>query len=314
MQLVIFLNELIENGVNQKATDIHFKVENNFIAIYFRKQQQLVFVTKITNEKYHHIINYLKFKSNLDISIKSIPQDAAYEWKIGQKIINLRISFVPLLQNESLVIRIINQQLVVLAKEMFFNVDEYNKIFEIIRNQVGLLVFTGPTGCGKTTTMYKVLRDLVELEHKKVITIENPIEIQNKNFVQLQIDEKRNFDYSKALKSVLRQDPDIIMIGEIRDLQTAKVVMQASLTGHRIITTMHTKDKYGVYERFLDFGFKASEITSVLIGVCNQRLLKKNGKQKVFIDSANQKELLDLINGESEVNLKVKINDFFQEK
>ncbi len=145
-------------------------------------------------------------------------------------------------------------------------------------------MFTGPTGSGKTTLMYSILEKLSNLNQQKVVTIENPIEIKSDKFIQIQINESRNLTYDVAIKAVLRQDPDIIMIGEIRDLVTAKAVMRAALTGHRVITTMHTKDKSGVVDRLLDFGFLQSEIEAVIIGVSNQRIVQINDTTKIFVD------------------------------
>ncbi len=310
MNISKYFSELITEANAINITDIHFKPSNEYVEVYFRKTPELILINQIELNDYQKLINYLKFKANLDISLKKLPQDGALSWEN----INIRLSFVPLIKNESIVIRIIPPQIINNYSELFFNQKQYQEIYQLLSSEVGLFVFTGPTGCGKTTSMYKLLSDLVANQHKKVITVEDPIEIQNNLFVQMQIDSQKGFTYAKALKAILRQDPDIIMVGEIRDIETAKIVMQAALTGHLIITTMHTKNKRGVYERLLDFGFKKSEITSVLVGVCNQRLLVKGNERKVFLDIAIKKELDSLYDEDSEINLEAKMEYLFPEK
>ncbi len=307
MNINKYFTELITEANAIKITDIHFKPADKNVEVYFRKTPELILINHIELNDYQKLINYLKFKANLDISLKKLPQDGSLCW--GD--INMRLSFIPLIKNESIVIRIIPPQMVSNYSELFFNPKQYQEIYQLLNKEVGLFVFTGPTGCGKTTSMYKLLNDLVINKHKKVITVEDPIEIQNNLFVQMQIDSQKGFTYVKALRAILRQDPDIIMIGEIRDNETAKIVMRAAMTGHLIITTMHTKNKRGVYERLLDFGFKKSEIISVLVGVCNQRLLIKNNERKVFLDTAIKKELDNLYDKNSEVNLETKMEQLF---
>ncbi len=310
MNINKYFTELITEANAINVTDIHFKPANEYVEVYFRKTPELILINQIELNDYQKLINYLKFKANLDISLKKLPQDGSLCWEN----INMRLSFVPLIKNESIVIRIIPPQMVNDYSELFFNPKQYQEMYQLLNKEVGLFVFTGPTGCGKTTSMYKLLNDLVINKHKKVITVEDPIEIQNNLFVQMQINSQKGFTYVEALRAILRQDPDIIMIGEIRDNETAKIVMRAALTGHLIITTMHTKNKRGVYERLLDFGFKKSEIISVLVGICNQRLLIKNNERKVFLDTAIKKELDNLYDKNSEVNLETKMEHLFFQK
>ncbi len=281
------LKQKIENLVSEliklNATDIHFQPLETETKIYYRQSGKLFEYSTMSLNEYIHLINYIKYASNLNISEIKKPQDGTIELELKDQSINIRISTIPLLKNESLVLRIIPAKIEYQAKDLVWEVEKYQKIKKIIQKSLGLFIFTGPTGSGKTTFMYHVLKDLVITKQAKVITIENPIEINSEYFVQMQINDQQ-LNYDVALKSVLRQDPDIIMIGEIRDLSTAQAVMRAALTGHTIITTMHTKNKFGVVERFRDFGFSDSEIGSVLSGVCNQRLININDKSKIYID------------------------------
>lgn len=284
MSLKIQIEEIVRDLYEIDATDIHFQPFEQQTKVYYRKSGQLFEYSTLKTEEYLRLINYIKYRSNLNISQSQKPQDGAIEFVIDQQKVNVRVSTVPLIEYESLVLRIIPGTIKRHLMDLTWNVETYNAIKQLVTHNVGLFVFTGPTGSGKTTVMYHILKHLATEQQFKVITIENPIEIRNELFVQMQINEHKNINYEMALKSVLRQDPDVIMIGEVRDYLTAKAVMSAALTGHTIITTMHTKNKYGVIERFRDFGFNDSEIYSVLIGICNQRLLKFETETKVFID------------------------------
>lgn len=273
MRLKEQIEAIVFELYNLQASDIHFQPYDEITKIFYRKWGILYEFQEISTADYLRIISYIKYMGNLNIGQKNEPQDGTIEMEIEDLKINIRVSTIPLIKNESLVLRIINGEIARKTEELTWNSECYHEIVKLINSKVGLFIFTGPTGSGKTTLMYHILKELVEKKNLKVITIENPIEIRSKLFVQMQINEQKNINYELALKSVLRQDPDIIMIGEIRDLQTAKAVMRAALTGHTIITTMHTKNKFGVIERFRDFGFSDSEINSVLIGICNQRLV-----------------------------------------
>ncbi len=225
-----------------------------------------------------------------------MPQDGAYTVKNDKQDIYVRISTIPLIYSESLVIRILADK----AKQDLFDIalfpSDLQQIYQQIISSTGLFVFTGPTGSGKSTSMYALLEKAAIEVNKKIICIEDPVEVINQQFTQIQINEDAGLSYSSCLKACLRHDPDIIMIGEIRDEVTAKNVFRASLTGHTVISTMHTKNKYGVIERFLDFGFKPSEIKSILIGISNQRLVIDNDHQvKAFYDFVIEAQIDELM-------------------
>ncbi len=303
------IEQLIKEAKFLEVSDIHFSPLEDEVNIFYRQFNDLIFQKKITKQYYTKILRFIKFKSKMDISMNVLPQDGSFFIENNEEKIFIRVSTLPLVNNESLVIRILSTQEKKYFKDLALNPKDIIRIKNNIKNNNGLFIFTGPTGSGKTTIMYSILDEIVKETSKKIITIENPIEIINNNFVQVQINEERNMDYSIALKAVLRQDPDIIMIGEIRDEETARNVFRATLTGHTVISTMHTKNVYGVIERFLDFGFLLSEIKSVLIGLSNQRLLLEEEKIKCVFEYVLNNQIEDLIkNKGNKYNFEKKIN------
>ncbi len=285
------------------ASDIHFHPIGESVKIYFRMGDQLRFQKQLDIDTYIKMLRYIKFETKLDLSITRFPQDGSFviENEEGNKLF-IRISTIPLVDHESLVIRILPDDELNDFYEISLIPSSLDDIYNELKNKNGLFIFTGPTGSGKTTSMYSILDKLAIDDQKKVLTLENPIEIINDNLVQMQINEEMKITYSIGLKAALRQDPDIIMIGEIRDEETARNVFRAGLTGHTVISTMHTKNKYGVIERLIDFGFLKSEIDSVLIGVSNQRLVKDyDNKTKAFYDYALSDDLREMIKNEKEI-------------
>lgn len=303
MKISEIVNALVIDAFKLSSSDIHFHPSNEDVKIYYRYNNCLNFQKKISCDQYIKILRYVKFKTRIDISITKFPQDGSYNINyLGERIF-IRISTIPVVDNESLVMRILPDNQYNSFEEIALNPIDMEKMYRAICKQNGLFVFTGPTGSGKTTSMYAILNKLVTHDNLKVLTIENPIEVINNNFVSMQINEEIGITYALGLKAALRQDPDIIMIGEIRDEDTARNVFRAALTGHTVISTMHTKDKYGVVERLLDFGFLKSEIQSVLIGVSNQRLIvDKNDDTKAVFDYALDEELNEMVENNKEIS------------
>lgn len=314
------ISKLVEDMISEaniiEASDIHFHPIETRVEIHYRIVDKLVYQKNIELKIYEKILRYIKFKSRLDISIAKKPQDGSFHIYKENKKLYIRISTIPLLNSESLVIRILQDQSVMKIKDLAYYPKDLIRMYEIIKENNGLFIFTGPTGSGKTTTMYSILDNLIGKTNKKVITLENPIEIINEKFIQVQINEEINLDYSVCLKSTLRHDPDVIMIGEIRDEETARNVFRAALTGHTVISTLHTKDVYGVIERFLDFGFLKSEIESVLIGISNQRLiLDEAGNIKAFYNYVLKNNMKKLVNKELQnEGIEEKITQIFKKR
>lgn len=302
MKIATQINNMILEAYEMNASDIHFHPVEDHVKIYYRIATELKYQKEIKKDNYIKILRYVKFKTRIDISKTRTPQDGSFYLIDNKKQkLFIRISTIPLLNDESLVIRILPEQQYNSFEDIALKPKDLETMYEALLNKNGLFIFTGPTGSGKTTSMYSILNKLVVENNKKVLTLENPIEIINENFVQMQINEDMNITYSVGLKAALRQDPDIIMIGEIRDEETARNVFRAALTGHTVISTMHTKNKYGVIERLLDFGFLNTEIESVLIGVSNQRLvIDQYNNTKSFYDYCVGKELEKLIDEKGE--------------
>lgn len=300
MNVAKYVDDLILKGAKLGVSDIHFKPDRINVEVYYRIRGKIEYQTDIEHSDYRLILRYIKYKSKLDLGLCQVPQDGAFTTFNDEREIFVRISTIPLIFSESLVIRLLSDK----TSEDLFSIactpSDLQQIYNQIINYTGLFVFTGPTGSGKSTSMYALLEKAVCEGNKKVICIEDPVEVINTNFTQIQINESSGLTYSTSLKACLRHDPDIIMIGEVRDEETAKNVFRASLTGHTVISTMHTKNKYGVIERFLDFDFKQSEIDSILIGISNQRLVRtKDNQIKAFFDFVLQSEIEGLIeNGE----------------
>ncbi len=295
------VNQLIIQAAVLNVSDIHFHPLKDKVKIYYRMHDSLRFQKEIDVEIYDKMLRFIKFETKLDLSITRYPQDGSYTIDYEGGKLFIRISTIPLVTNESLVIRILPEDDLNEFNQIALEPNVLTSIYNELKQRNGLFIFTGPTGSGKTTSMYSILEKLAIIDKKKILTLENPIEIINDNLVQMQINEDMNITYSVGLKAALRQDPDIIMIGEIRDEETARNVFRAGLTGHTVISTMHTKNKYGVIERLKDFGFLKSEIDSVLIGVTNQRLvLDQKDNTKAFYDYALGEELHLMISKESE--------------
>lgn len=310
MKISELVNDLILEAATKQVSDIHFHPLKEKVEIYFRLANKLKYKMEIHPTKYSKLLRYIKFKARLDLSLSRTPQDGSFEYYAEDDLIFLRVSTIPLMSGESLVLRLINESTQYDFASLSYYPEDLENIYQTIKGKNGLYVFTGPTGSGKTTSMYSILNRLAIQDKKKIITIENPIEIVNHNFVQMQINQEMGISYSVALRASLRQDPDVIMIGEIRDEETARNVFRAGLTGHTVITTMHTKNKYGVIERFLDYGFLISEIESVLIGVSNQRLIKNHQQQiRSFYDYASSREIKEMIETKGETfDIEAKIN------
>ncbi|MFV0246584.1 MAG: competence type IV pilus ATPase ComGA [Mycoplasmatales bacterium] len=307
MNISDYINNLIIEANRLLVSDIHFNPNEEYTKIYFRYNNSLKLQKEIDIETYNKLLRYIKYKSKLDISLTREPQDGRFVLQDNKDNISMRVSTIPLLENESLVIRLLNEQNHTSMEELSYYQEDLLNMYKTIKSKNGLFIFTGPTGSGKSTSMYSILNSLAINDNLKIVCIENPVEVINNNFIQININEDIGLTYATALKASLRQDPDIIMIGEIRDEETAKNVFRAALTGHTVISTMHTKNKYGVIERFKDFGFSNSEIHSILIGISNQRIIKSNNTFKALFDYVLEDDIEKL--GPNEVSIEQKLKE-----
>jgi type IV pilus assembly protein PilB len=242
------------------------------------------------------VISRLKVMANLNISERRVPQDGRINLPIGNRMIDLRVSTLPTQFGESVVLRVLDRSAVNLEIESLgFPKYLYDYTIEAIQRPNGIVIVTGPTGCGKTTTLYSCLRRVNTID-SKLLTAEDPVEYDIEGIMQVAINEAVGLTFSKALRSFLRQDPDVIMVGEMRDLETAQISIQASLTGHLVLSTLHTNDAPGAVTRLVDMGVEPFLISSTLVAVIGQRLVRTicKGCRTPFEPTENQLSLLNL--------------------
>jgi type IV pilus assembly protein PilB len=242
------------------------------------------------------VISRLKVMANLNISERRLPQDGRINYPLGNRTIDLRVSTLPTQFGESVVLRVLDRSAISLEIEhLGFPKYLYDYVCESIQRPNGIFVVTGPTGCGKTTTLYSCLRRVNSID-SKLLTAEDPVEYDIEGIMQVAIHESVGLTFSRALRSFLRQDPDVIMVGEMRDLETAQISIQASLTGHLVLSTLHTNDSPGAVTRLIDMGVEPFLISSTLVAVIGQRLVRTICKacRTPFEPTENQLALLNL--------------------
>ncbi|GLB58181.1 competence type IV pilus ATPase ComGA [Cytobacillus sp. NCCP-133] len=267
---------IIKDAVRSHASDIHITPRKKDTLIQLRFGSKLIPRLYLPKEECDRLISHFKFSASMDIGEKRRPQSGAYSLEVDGQLIGLRFSTLPSTHNESLVIRILPQQ----EQIPFFQISLFpnmtRKMLALLKHAHGLIIFTGPTGSGKTTTLYSLLNETSHMFHRNVITLEDPIEKENDMVLQVQVNEKAGVSYAAGLKAILRHDPDIIMVGEIRDAETAKIAVRAALTGHLVLSTMHTRDAKGAVYRLAEFGVNMLEIEQTLVAVTAQRLVELN--------------------------------------
>ncbi|MCI0501495.1 MAG: GspE/PulE family protein [Epsilonproteobacteria bacterium] len=288
-----FLEELFTIAISLKTSDIHLEALKNALIIRLRIDGILVQFFRFEIELYPIVSSSLKLFSKLDISQKRLPQNGRFSKSIKENDYDFRISFLPTISGESIVIRILDNKKAFLGlQHIGFCEDTYKSIKKNINFSQGMILITGATGSGKTTTMYSILNEL-DKKKKKIITIEDPIEYNIDGVMQVPINDEIGLTYETVLKNILRQDPDVIMIGEIRDESALRIAIQASLTGHLVIATLHTNDAIKTINRLLDLGAKPYLIASVLRLIVSQKLIRvlcNNCKKKVIIDGVTYYE------------------------
>lgn len=273
--IVRLVNLIITQAVRERATDIHIEPRKSDIAVRYRVDGLLHNARLVPKHLHPAITSRIKIISGMNIAERRIPQDGRIPLNVDGKEIDLRVSTLPTIFGEKIVMRILDKSSTLLSLSQLGFQHEAQMVFERIINQpYGMILITGPTGSGKTTTLYAVLRQLNSPE-KNLITVEDPVEYQLTGVNQVQINPKANLTFANSLRSILRQDPDIIMVGEIRDSETAEIAINAALTGHLVLSTLHTNDAPSAITRLVDMGIEPFLIASSLIGVTAQRLVRK---------------------------------------
>ncbi|MBE6407536.1 MAG: type II/IV secretion system protein [Lentisphaeria bacterium] len=282
--IIKFVDAVLYQAVKDKASDIHFEPFEKEFKIRYRIDGALYEMAPATKNLAIPVISRVKIMSSLNISERRKPQDGRIQLRVAGNPIDLRVSTLPTQFGESVVLRVLDRSVVNLDLDMLgINENVLHKIRDIISMPNGIFIITGPTGSGKTTTLYSALKEINKVEDK-ILTAEDPVEYDLEGIVQVPINDAVGMTFAAALRAFLRQDPDIIMLGETRDLESAEMAVQASLTGHLVFTTLHTNDAAGAITRLVDMGVEPFLITSSLIGVLGQRLIRKvcNGCKTAF--------------------------------
>jgi general secretion pathway protein E len=265
---------LITNALETRASDIHIEPFENRLIVRYRIDGVLHEVESPPKRLSAAVISRVKIMANLDIAERRLPQDGRIRLRVQGKEIDLRVSTVPTMHGESVVMRILDKGGVALDFQRLGFEDDTLKIFlDVLLQPHGILLVTGPTGSGKTTTLYTAL-DRLNQPDVKILTVEDPVEYQMPGINQIQVKPQIDLTFANALRSIVRQDPDVIMIGEIRDLETAQIAVQSALTGHLVLSTVHTNDAPSTVNRLLDMGVEDYLLTSTVIGILAQRLVR----------------------------------------
>jgi len=272
--IVRFVDLVLFQAVQDRASDIHFEPFETEFKIRYRVDGALYEMSPPPKHLAVPVVSRIKVMANLNISERRLPQDGRITYPIGNRTIDLRVSTLPTQFGESVVLRVLDRSAVNLEIETLgFPKYLYDYTIEAIQRPNGIFVVTGPTGCGKTTTLYSCLRRVNTID-SKLLTAEDPVEYDIDGIMQVAVNESVGLTFSKALRSFLRQDPDIIMVGEMRDLETAQISIQASLTGHLVLSTLHTNDAPGAVTRLIDMGVEPFLISSTMVAVIGQRLVR----------------------------------------
>jgi type IV pilus assembly protein PilB len=273
--VVRLVNSILSQGVREGASDIHISPEKASVQIRFRVDGKLHEVPAPPKSMFLPIISRLKILSNMDIAVSRIPQDGRFTVKMKNKDINIRVSTIPSIYGENMVLRLLDTGNAIYSLERLgMNERDRERLETMIARPHGMILSTGPTGSGKSTSLYSILKKINQPDIN-IITIEDPVEYRIEKIRQVQLNRRAGMTFAGGLRSILRQDPDVIMVGEIRDSETANIAVQAALTGHRVLSTLHTNNSPGAITRFIDMGVEPFLVASVMIVSFAQRLVRK---------------------------------------
>lgn len=292
--VIKLVNSFIHQAFHDRASDLHFEPDENILRIRNRIDGVLYDVATLPKYLQPAVISRTKIMSDLNIALKRAPQDGRFQIDIEGNPIDVRVSTFPTIYGENVVMRLLDARSILLGLEdLGFSHEDLERFKELLKNPFGIILVTGPTGSGKTTTLYSALNSL-NSPKKNIMTVEDPVEYHLFGIRQAQMNPKAGLTFASGLRSILRQDPDIIMVGEIRDLETAEIAVHAALTGHLVLSTLHTNDAASALSRLVDMGVEPFLISSSVIGIIAQRLVRticKDCKEKY---SADQKALQEI--------------------
>jgi len=294
------VNQILQQAVDLRASDIHIEPFEDALIVRLRVDGILRPIDSPPAASAAATISRVKLMANLNIAERRLPQDGRIKIQVQGKELDLRVSTVPTLYGESVVVRLLDKEQVTLDfSTLGFAEDTLERFLQVLNLPHGIILITGPTGSGKSTTLYTAL-DKLNTQERKIITVEDPVEYQLTGVNQIQVKPEIGLDFASALRSIVRQDPDVIMIGEMRDLETARIAVQSALTGHLVLSTLHTNDAAGGVTRLLDMGLEDYLITSTVNGILGQRLVRRlcdHCKQplEVLPEVAEETGLVDLL-------------------
>lgn len=291
---VRLVNSIIERAVKNRASDIHIEPTEKDLRIRYRIDGLLHETMRVIKGTQGPVITRIKIMANMNIAERRLPQDGKIEINLEGRSIDIRVSSLPTIYGEKIVLRILDKSNTIISKDLLgMDNDEMTLFDSLLSHPNGIILITGPTGSGKTTTLYAMLKELNK-PGINIITVEDPVEYTLEGINQVQVNEKSGLTFALALRSILRQDPDIIMIGEIRDKETAEIAIRSAITGHLVLSTLHTNDAVGAITRLNDMGIEPYLISSSVVGIIAQRLAKKICKncKEEYTASDMEKEIL----------------------
>ncbi len=298
--VIRLVNSVLTKAIEMGASDVHLEAFERFAQIRYRVDGVLREMAPPPREIYSAIISRIKILAKLNIAEKRLPQDGRIKMRVAGKEIDLRVSIIPMSHGEGVVMRILDRTAVMLDLEKLGFQPEFLVMFRrMIKKPEGMLLVTGPTGSGKTTTLYAVLKEVLSPEIK-IVTVEDPVEYSMEGVNQIQVNPQISLTFASGLRSILRHDPDVILIGEIRDRETATIAIQAALTGHLVLSTLHTNDSASAFTRLMDMGMEDYLISSCVIGVLAQRLVRKTCDKcrEPFLPAEDIRKTVNLKEGE----------------
>jgi type IV pilus assembly protein PilB len=292
--IVKLVNTILEQAVRHRASDIHIEPYEKYVRVRYRIDGKLQQMFDYETSLLSAIVARIKITAQMDIAEKRKPQDGRINIKVDKKAYDIRVSSLPTVYGEKVVMRVNSKEGFTKGKaQLGMFEDDLNKFEGILNNPHGIILVTGPTGSGKSTTLYTSLNE-INSEDINIVTVEDPVESQIQGINQVQVNEKAGLNFASALRSILRQDPDVIMIGEIRDTETAEIAVKASITGHLVVSTLHTNDAASSITRLIDMGIEPFLIGASVVGVIAQRLVRRlcpKCREKVFA-TADEKKIL----------------------
>ncbi|MBP3853376.1 MAG: Flp pilus assembly complex ATPase component TadA [Erysipelotrichaceae bacterium] len=272
------LSALIRLALQKRCTDIHFILQNGTLKIQMRTTEGMQPVNQDLWQA--GLFEYIKFRANLDLTNPFVPQSGQFEWKQDDRILFCRFSVISNHKMETGVLRLLHTDIRMKIEELTDQEGMADYFYSLCRMRQGLLIFSGPTNSGKTTTIHALLHEIALQQRYKIVTLEDPIEIEDDSYLQIQINEAMGLGYERGIEELLRHDPDILFIGETRNAHTAKMVIRAALTGHLVFTTVHAKNALETIERLMDFGLERFDLRNTLTAVVAQRIYRIDRQRK----------------------------------